>query len=125
MIKILIFILKIAIAILPFLLLCLRSSKVNLDKTERSKQFFMPIIAIIFSFIAMFFMKWLNELLISLVEKIPLLIEWFGEFFNESREEKIVEFARKVRDYINSINLRYWMFYISNAIIIGVYLAHK
>ncbi|MDO5479287.1 MAG: hypothetical protein Q4G23_09020, partial [Clostridia bacterium] len=125
MIKLLISILKITLAILPFAILCLRSNKVNLDKTERSKQFLMPVVAIIYSFIAMFLMKELNELLIRLVNKIPGLIEYIAGLFHDEAEKNIMELAEKVRNFISSLNLVYWMFYISNAIILGIYLIIK
>ena len=46
-------IVKLLVAILPFVLLCLESRKVNLPKPDRSKQIFMPVVAVIYAIIAM------------------------------------------------------------------------
>ena len=57
----------------PFVVLCLSTRKANLNKVERGKQFLMPIIALVYSVVAMIFL----EQIISMIEK---LIKMLGRF---------------------------------------------
>ena len=62
---------KMILAILPFVILCFASKKVNLPKTDRSKQFLMPVIALIYVIVAMILMNSINEWLIKLINNLP------------------------------------------------------
>ena len=67
-------IIKLFVAILPFVVTCLAAKKVNLPKPDRSKQFIMPIVAIGYVIVAMFLMKPLNSGIILLFGKLPALL---------------------------------------------------
>ena len=71
-------IIKLFVAILPFVVICLSAKKVNLPKADRSKQFIMPVVAIVYVVIAMLFMKPLNNGIISLFGKLPALLGALG-----------------------------------------------
>ena len=120
-------IVKAIVAILPFAALCFSSKKVNLPKPRRSKQFFMPIIAIIYVIIAMFLANSINDWLIKLVENIPKWISALGGF--SWMPEKIaaicVQLGSILRTFIKSLNLNYWMFFVSNVVIILAYMTVK
>ena len=86
----------------PFVVLCLSTRKANLNKVERGKQFLMPIIALVYSVVAMIFL----EQIISMIEK---LIKMLGRFV----------------PVIKMININQYMVYIANLAILAVFLAVK
>ena len=67
MIKNLISFLKMIAAILPFAVLCLSSVKVNYDKADRSKQYFMPVVTLVYVAVTMIFMNQINSGLLKLI----------------------------------------------------------
>lgn len=62
------------VAILPFVALCYASQRVNLPKSYRAKQFFMPVYAVLFSVLAMFLAKEVDGWLLKLVESLPNIV---------------------------------------------------
>ncbi len=118
---------KTLLAIIPFLLLCFVTKKVNLKKEFRDRQFLMPVFSLIFAVVAMIFLKSINDLLLNLIKNIPI---WINEFLNMSWIPKNVsDFLKQpvnfISDLINNLNLKYWIFYISNTVIISVYMIYK
>ena len=63
---------KTILGILPFLILCLAGSKINLTKANRSRQFLMPVIALIYSIVGVLLLERINTLLFQ-------LFHWLGE----------------------------------------------
>ena len=127
MIDILIDLLKHLLAILPFILLCLRSKKTNLPESDRSRQYPMPVIAILYSIVCMFFIDSINDWLFNLINDIP---RWISGLANYSwMPAGIGNFFISIGSFlmrlIRSINLGYWIFYISNFVILSVYLILK
>lgn len=127
MINNILLIVKMLIAVLPFVALCFLSRRVNLEKTQRSKQFAMPVIAVIYVIIAMLLMDSINTWLLQLIDNIPGWIaalagvpwmpENIGSIFNQ--------ISSFVSDILHQINLNFWIFFISNIVIISVYLLLK
>lgn len=104
------------IAILPFVLICLSAKKVNLSKPDRSKQFIMPLVAIIYVIVSMFLMKPLNNGIIALFGKLPILLGGL----------KFLGGAGSIlSSLLGGLNIKFWAFFISNIIIISVYLSVK
>ncbi len=64
---------KTILGISPFLILCLANSKINLNKTNRSRQFLMPIIALIYCIIGVVFFDFINNLIFR-------LFNWIGQY---------------------------------------------
>ena len=127
MIDILWLIVKMILSILPFAFLCIKSSKVNYEKADRSRQFFIPVIAVVFSVITMLCLKWINSGLLKLIYSIP---EWITELANllsavEPVSGAIDAFANFLDSLIKKINFGYWIFYISNTVLILAYLSVK
>ena len=118
---------KLVAAVLPFVLLCLLSNKVNLNKTERSKQFLMPIFTLIYVIVAMCLMTRINNWLLKLIENIPKWITSLGEF--SWMPEQIANIFKQCGNYIHSFlmefNLEFWIFFISNTVIIIAYIIIK
>lgn len=118
---------KMVVAILPFVLLCLASKKVNLPKPDRSKQFFMPVIALIYVIVAMILMNSINVWLINLINNIPKWISELGSFpFLPSIIGGVFE---KIGGFLNTLlqklNLNFWIFFIANTVMILVYMSIK
>ncbi len=120
-------ILKMLVAILPFLILCIASNKANLQKSERSKQFFMPIISLIYLIVIMVFIDKINNWLMDLINGIPKLfdklasISWMPDIL----EKGLGGIANFFEAILNRLNLGFWIFFISNTVIIFVYLYLK
>ncbi len=127
MIEIIIDLAKMILALLPFIALCLASKKVNLAKPERSRQVLMPLVAVIYVVVAMFLLNSLNEWLLRLINNIPKWISVLGQFswMPEGIASAIAGFGDKVKELIDSLNLSFWLFFISNTVMITAYLIIK
>lgn len=127
MINMFLSIFKMIIAILPFVVLCFVSIKVNLSKSERSKQFFMPIIALIYAVIAMLLMDNINDWLLKLIKKLPKWIALLVGFswMPEQIGEIFSQIGLAVESLLNKFNMSFWIFFVSNTVIILVYLVIK
>ena len=68
-------IIKTLSAIVPFLLLGLLSSKVNLKREIRDRQFLMPVFTVVFVILTMIFLKNINDGILGLISGIPKLLD--------------------------------------------------
>lgn len=118
---------KMILAILPFLILCFVSSKVNFPKSERSRQFFMPIIALVYVIIAMLLMNSINEWLLKLIHNLPKWVSSLSGFswMPEQIGAVFTQVANSLSALLEKLNLNFWIFFISNTVIILVYLLIK
>ncbi len=118
---------KMLLAILPFIILCFSSNKVNLAKTDRNKQFIMPVIALIYLIIVMIFMHSINEWLLALIDNIPKWIASLGSFswMPIVAANVFIQIANFIQSLLVGLNLNFWIFFISNTVIILVYLLVK
>jgi hypothetical protein len=118
---------KVAIAVLPLLFLCFRLNKTNLPKEQRNRQFFMPIIALLFSIVVMLFINPINEGLMSIINNIPIWIsnlanlEWMPDFISSA----LSGLSDWINNIIKSLNLQFWVFFISNYVIFVAYVIMK
>ena len=120
-------IVKVVLAVLPFVILCFYNRNANLPASERSRQFYMPFIAIIYVIAAMFLMDYVNDWLREFIANIPV---WIADFANidwlpEKIAELIIKLANYVESLIKSLNLNFWIFFISNTVIAGVFIVLK
>lgn len=119
--------LKIIIAILPFVLLCFLSKKVNLPKPDRSKQFAMPVISLIYVVTSMFLVNKVCEWLLSFINNIPKWIaapakaSWMPDFIGNIFKT----ISNAIDTFLSWFNLNYWIFFIANVVIILVYIFFK
>ncbi len=58
---------KMLLGILPFVLFCIVSSKINLSKPNRGRQFLMPIITLVYCIVAVIFLDKLSALVLKLI----------------------------------------------------------
>jgi hypothetical protein len=93
---------RIAFAIAPFVVLLLLSGKVNLTPQNRSRQFILPLVAVIYCVIAVLLTNRINGWISSWITRI-------GQFV----------------PFIASLNLTKWLNYIFNAVIVGAFLILK
>ncbi len=120
-------VIKMIIALLPFLTLCFTAKKVNLSDGERSKQFPMPVIALVYVIFAMIFLGEINDMIITFLNNLPL---WIADFANvqympDFLRGIILDISAWVDNFIKGLDLNFWIFFISNAFILGVYMAFK
>ena len=120
-------IVKVVLAVLPFVIISFYNRNANLPTSERSRQFFMPVIAVVYVIAAMFLMDNLNDWLIEFIAKIP---PWIAEFANvqwlpEKISELFIKLANYVQSLIESLNLHFWIFFISNTLVMGIFIVLK
>ncbi len=118
---------KMLLAILPFVSLCFAGKKVNLPKPDRSKQFLMPVIAVVYVIVAMVLMNSVNEWLIKLINNIP---KWIAALAGFSwMPPQVGAVFTQISSYISSLlaelNLNFWIFFIANTVMILVYMTIK
>ena len=94
--------LNILLAIAPFIAILLLSGKVNLTEPKRSRQFILPLVALVYCIIIILLTDKINA-------KITSVIAWISRFI----------------PFIANINLTKWLNYIFNAVIAGVFLILK
>ena len=118
---------KTLLAMLPFILLCLFNCKVNLPKAERSRQFLMPLITLVYVILAMLLVNKLNNLVLSFLEGLPGLFASLGEvsWMPGALASGFQGISEWLAGLFASANLHYWVFYISNALIILIYFPVK
>lgn len=127
MIETVINIAKMVLAILPFVILCFAGRKNNLPSPERSKQFAMPVIALVYVVALMLTLDWINTGLITFINNIPKWISQLAVFsWMPGKIASVIESASKfVESVLKSLNLNFWIFFISNTVMIIVYLIIK
>ncbi len=120
-------ILKMIAAILPFVILCIISSKVNIPKPERSKQFAMPVISIIYVIVVMILSNKINDWLLNLIKSIPLWIASLAGFdwMPDQIAAVFTQISSTIKTALQGLNLGFWIFFIANAVIIAGYLLLK
>ena len=127
MIDTIIAIAKLALAALPFVILCVLSNRINLAEQERSRQFAMPIIALLYAVAGMLLMETINDWLLWLIYAIP---GWIAALANVSWMPETIggwltEAAAWLTQFLQSVDLEYWIFFIANTAILLVYLMLK
>ena len=118
---------KMILAILPFVILCFASKKVNLTKTDRSKQFLMPIIALVYVIVAMILMNSINEWLIKLINNLPKWISALAGFSWMPAQVGAVftQIGSFLSSLLSKLNLNFWIFFIANTVMILAYMFIK
>lgn len=69
---------KLLLCLLPFLLFALLNMKANLKKKYRSRQFLMPVLALLYCIVLTVFLGRINALLIALLHRIPSILAGAG-----------------------------------------------
>lgn len=106
---------EILLSSVPFILLCLLNAKMNLKKQVRSRQFLMPLIAVIYCIFALVFM---NDICVRLADFMVRLTEKIAEFPYMG-----AALAKKMRqvDWYSS----YIIAYVVNAVLLLAYYIVK
>lgn len=118
---------KMILAILPFVILCFVSKKVNLPKSDRSKQFLIPIIALVYVIVAMILMNSINEWLIKLINNLPKWISALAGFSWMPAQVGAVftQIGSFLSSLLSKLNLNFWIFFIANTVMILAYMFIK
>lgn len=118
---------KMILAILPFVILCFASKKVNLPKTDRSKQFLMPIIVLVYVIVAMILMNSINEWLMKLINNLPKWISALAGFSWMPAQAGTVftQIGSFLSSLLAKLNLNFWIFFIANTVMILIYMFIK
>ena len=127
MIDNLIMLFKLVIVSLPIILLCLLSRRVNLSRSERCKQMPMPVITMVYSIVAMVLLNKINELLLEFFDKIPGWIRSLSDisWMPETVGDWFIKLSDWLRSLLEGLTLGFWVFFITNALILVVYLILK
>ncbi len=132
MIKLLSFLLDVLLVSAPFLLLVLLSAKMNLKKEQRSRQCYMPIIALIFCIVAGVFLSKINALIVNVFNQITTWLTYGADWIAGLLEGRFEDFAYKIREivpkleeFIKSLNIPFWAGIIANTLVAIVYVPFK
>lgn len=93
---------KIVLCTASFILLCTAAMKINLDRTDRAKQFLMPVIALVYCVIALIF---LNQMFVAITRVIRLISGMFP--------------------FVSGLNLQKYLIYIVNVLMAAGFLLVK
>ena len=69
------FFVELIVSFLPFILFVFINSKANVKKENRSRQYAMPVVAVLYSVVLLIFLKKLSELFVNLFLKLADLFE--------------------------------------------------
>ncbi len=97
-----IYIIKILLCTASFVLLCIAAMKVNLNRTERAKQFVMPGIALVYGILVMVF---LNDIYVQIT--------------------RLIRFMESLLPFIGGLHLEQYLIYIVNAVMVLGFLVVK
>lgn len=127
MIEVILNIAKMILMILPFVILCLAGKKLNLPKIDRSKQFFMPVIALVYAIVGMLLMDSLNEWIIKLMNNLSKwILALSGSSWMPTQVGNVIgRIGRFVRSLIAGLNLNFWVFFVANTVMILAYMVLK
>lgn len=124
--------LKILLVVLPFLILVFLSNKANLKQEDRSRQCFMPVLAMIFCIIAGLLLgkinAWVAKLLTSFSGGLESVSKWVASLFDGALADvstAILELSKSVDAFIKSLDVPFWAAILANVAIIIVYLILK
>ena len=127
MIEILFTILKMIAIALPFVLLCIFIKGGNLQKPERSKQFFMPVIAFFYVIFAINILTRLSEAVNNLLDAFPKWLDSLSQvsWMPNKLEILLLNISNWIRDVFSKINLTFFVFLLVNIILVLIYLLIK
>ncbi len=126
------FLLKVLALFSPFILLALLSNKANLKKQERSRQCYMPIVAIVFCITTGVFLTPIASGVVHIINEIPVWItnfaDWLGSLFGGALSgisTWLRALMEKFADFLETLDLTFWVGILVNSIIIGAYVPLK
>ncbi|MBQ1281068.1 MAG: hypothetical protein IIY16_02335, partial [Oscillospiraceae bacterium] len=132
MIEFLIYLGKMLLMTLPFVLFALLNSKANLKKEERSRQFLMPIVAVIYGIVVLILLSQISGWLIALLNKIPVWIAKLADAVEGMLDGKLASvaavidsLAALVKNILTQVNLKFWICFVANAAIMLVFITLK
>ena len=132
MIEFIRYLMKMLLMTLPFLLFALIQAKTNLKKPERSRQFPMPLVALIFGILALVFLRQINALVLALlnllVNVLTQLGTWLSNLFNGSMGPVgrfIAGLGGRLEALLARVNLPFWTAFLANGLILLLFTVLK
>ena len=132
MISFILYLLKMLLMLLPFLLFALLNAKTNLKKPERSRQFAMPLVALLFGIVVLIFLPRIIDLALGLLHLVVDLLTRFGNWVATIFDGKldgvgavIVKLAELLRNLLARADLTFWLCFLANALIMLAYVVLK
>lgn len=117
---------------IPFLLLALLSAKNNLKKEYRSRQGFMPILAIVFCIVVSAILDLIVNWLFLFLRNIDNWIEdfaiWLGGLFDgtfDGLSKALISLANTIESFFSKVDLTFWAAIIVNTAVILAYIVFK
>ncbi len=124
--------LKTLLGFLPFLLLVLLNGKANLKKPLRSRQFLMPVLALIYCVVMAIRLHPLQQALMDLVNAIPGLLDNMSARLGTALDGRLAgagdtaaALAELAREKLRQIDLGYWIPVIFNSTVMLGYVVGK
>lgn len=120
-------ILKMLLMISPFIILCIVDKVWNMPQIDRGRQFLMPVLSVVLMGAVMYYADDINSVLINFIRYIPKFFydldakSWMPEFIGNF----FTRIGDKLKVFLDSLNLNFWIFFISNWVILGVYVLIK
>lgn len=115
-------ILKSLVVLLPFFLLSYANHRANLKREERCKQLWMTPVAVVLCIVALGRLSWFYDLALELINWLIDLVDRLGRWLSRS---SIGQDLLDLSHWLRSRNLPYWAFYVTNALILLVYILVK
>lgn len=102
-------------SVIPFLLICLFGKKVNIKKVHRSRQFLMPIISLLICAVGFYYIDSINQGILDFIYNIPIWLQSVSP-----------DLADSVDRIVRSINWSYWLFFVTNPVmLLGYYIIKR
>ena len=108
------FFLILLLSMLPFFLLALANKKASLKKEIRYKQFFMPIVALIYCIVVYIFMNKISDALMAFVDRVVAMLAGFG----------LQGISDKLAEWVNAYGI-YVMLVLFNTAILAAFIILK
>ena len=135
MIDTVLFIGKLLLCLIPFAVF-VRMGRKNLKKEMRSRQFLMPFIALLYSFVVVFFMTKISDLILRIINLIPGLLlrlsAWLSAFLRNILDGKlgiiatiIEKLANLLSALLSNANKEFLMLIAVNTVIVFVFIILK
>jgi len=117
---------------IPFVLMVLWGGKNNLKPQDRSRQCYMPIIAVVFCIVAGILLGTITEWIVAFFQNLDdwlrSLANWINGLFDGKLAvvgSVIASFADTLEKWIKGIKITYWASLLVNAVVAVFYLVFK
>ena len=120
------------LALLPFVLMVWVNAKANLKREERSKQFLMPIFALIYCILLMVLLDKIHTIAAAIIYAVPNLLmrfaNWLSSLFSGQLSgvgNLFYRLAQAIEGLFSRVNVMYILMFVENFLFILVHIILK